>query len=81
MKVLDNYIEQTGETTHLSLFNRIPENKAIELMDDAKTDELKSAEDQGIYELAENNAKEMITALLSQFGDYEIEIGGLQNFL
>ncbi len=74
VKVLDNYIEQTSETTHLSLFNRIPENKAIELMTEAKTDELKSAEDQGIYQLAENNAKEMITALVSQFGDYEIQI-------
>ena len=74
VKVLDNYIEQTAETTHLSLFNRIPENKAIELMEEAKSDELKSAVNQGIYQLAENNAKEMITALLSQFGDFEIEI-------
>lgn len=70
-QVLGNFIE-ASESTILSPFNRIPDDKADELKAQAKSEALKAAEKEGIYQLAEEEAKKQITNLLSELGDFKI---------
>lgn len=69
--VLGNFLE-ASESTILSPFNRIPDGKADELKARAKSESLKAAEKEGIYQLAEEEAKKQITNLLSELGDFAI---------
>ena len=69
--VLGNFLE-ASESTILSPFNRIPDGKADELKARAKSEALKAAENEGIYQLAEEEAKKQITNLLSELGDFTI---------
>jgi len=71
VQVLGNFLE-ASESTILSPFNRIPDGKADELKARAKSEALKAAENEGIYQLAEEEAKKQISNLLSELGDFTI---------
>ena len=56
-----------------NLFNPIESTEVCNRLAEIKTEELKVAEDAGLYELAEDNAKEIIKNLLEQFEGYSID--------
>ena len=53
-------------------FHRIPDDKVHELMEKAKQYELEKAEGQGVYQLAEESAKKIITDLFSDLEGYTV---------
>ncbi len=71
--ILDNYIleDSLSHQENNNIFNPIKGNDIITYLNEIKDKELSLAIDQGLYDLAEQNAKEIIAQVLSVFEDYE----------
>ena len=56
-----------------NILNPLPGDKAATLLAKIKQDELKKAEEDGLYETAEQNAKAIVKEQLSVFADYTVQ--------
>ena len=70
--VFSHEIEDTEVAYENNILNPIPADEVIDLLEDAKEDELEEAIDAGLYEQAEENARAIITDTISSVCDYEI---------
>lgn len=75
-QVLDNYINDEDVeflNENNNPFNPIEPEEGYKYLPEEKQRQLEMAEEEGIYDLAEENAKKTITELLSGYEDYEVE--------
>ena len=73
--VTDNYIDmdRLEYSEQNNIFNPISGEELTEELEDIKNAELEKAESDGIYELAQGNAKVLINGLLSDFSDFTVK--------
>lgn len=74
-QVTDNYIDMDNlsYSEQNNIFNPISGNEITDELEDIKNAELEKAESDGIYELAQGNAKALINGLLSDFSDFTVK--------
>ena len=72
--VFSHEIEDTDVAYENNILNPIPADEVVDLLEDAKEDELEEAIDAGLYEQAEESARARITDAISSICDYEIVI-------
>ena len=73
-KVTDKYLyeDKLQYSEKNNIFNPISSDKISECLEDILNTELQRAEAQGIYDKAEENAKNIITDILSVYNDYTV---------
>lgn len=71
-KITDKYLyeDKLEYSEKNNIFNPISPDKISECLEDILNTELKRAEEQGIYDKAEDNVKDIITGILSVYEDY-----------
>ena len=74
VKILDNYIDTDSIRTYEinNLFNPIEGEDIVGGLQEEKEIHLEKAREEGLYELAEEHAKEVIRTLFSVVSDYEV---------
>ncbi|MBO4368084.1 MAG: DUF4230 domain-containing protein [Clostridia bacterium] len=75
VKVTDNYIDMDNLSyaEQNNIFNPISGDEITGSLDSIKSEELEKAENAGIYELAEGNAKSQISGLFEAFDGYSVK--------
>ena len=73
-KVFDNYIDLDNLEIEEknNIFNPVHVDYATDYFDDIQNEELKKAEQSGLYERAEEQAKSLIRSLFSEFPEYTV---------
>ncbi len=74
-KVTDNYIDMDNLSyaEQNNVFNPISGDEPTQELDKIMSEELEKAENAGIYELAEGNAKKLISGLFEAFDGYTVK--------
>ena len=73
-KILDNYID-TGSVTYQNqdnIFNPIDDSETQAYLEQIKANELKAAEENGIYDQAREQAETILRNAFGDIADYEI---------